>query len=96
MDTTTLQVPLTKSLKYNATEVAKEYGFSSLQEIVRVMLSKLAKKEFVISFGEQFPAIALSAKNEARYAKMEEDFKANRNVYTANSVDDLMTQLRGN
>lgn len=96
MDTTTLQVPLSKALKSNATDVAKEYGFSSLQEIVRVMLSKLAKKEFVISFGEQFPTVALSAKNEARYAKMEEDFKANRNVYTANSVNDLMTRLRGN
>lgn len=96
MDTTTLQVPLTKTLKSNATQVAKEYGFSSLQEIVRVILSKLAKKEFMITFGEQFPTVALSAKNEARYAKMTEDFEKGRNVYTANSVDDLMTQLRGN
>ncbi|EKE04897.1 MAG: hypothetical protein ACD_19C00429G0057 [uncultured bacterium] len=93
MDTTTLQVPLTKTLKHNATEVAKEYGFSSLQEIVRVMLSKLAKKEFVISFGEQFPAVALSAKNEARYMKMEEDFKANRNVYGAENLDDFFDKL---
>ncbi|MDP3917695.1 MAG: hypothetical protein Q8Q30_00775 [Candidatus Woesebacteria bacterium] len=93
MDTTTLQVPLTKTLKSNATSVAKEYGFSSLQEIVRVMLSKLSKKEFVISFGEQFPTIALSAKNEARYAKMEEDFKANRNVYTAKNLDDFFDKL---
>jgi len=94
MDTTTLQVPLTKDLKFNATQVAKEYGFSSLQEIVRVMLSKLAKKEFVISFGEQFATVALSAKNEARYAKMEEDFKANRNVYTAENLDDFFDKLK--
>jgi antitoxin component of RelBE/YafQ-DinJ toxin-antitoxin module len=94
MDTTTLQVPISKTLKSNATEVAKEYGFSSLQEIVRVMLSKLAKKEFVITFGEQFPTVALSAKNEARYAKMEEDFKANRNVYTADNLDDFFNKLK--
>lgn len=93
MDTTTLQVPLTKTLKSNATTVAKEYGFSSLQEIVRVMLSKLAKKEFVISFSEQFPAIALSAKNETRYMKMEEDFKLGRNVKSFDNVEDFMHDL---
>lgn len=43
MDTTTLQVPLTKELKTKATKVAKEYGFSSLQEVVRVLLTLLAK-----------------------------------------------------
>lgn len=93
MDTTTLQVPLTKNLKSSATQVAKEYGFSSLQEIVRVMLSKLAKKEFVITFGEQFPVVALSAKNEARYRKMEEDFKLGRNVKSFDNLDDFMHDL---
>lgn len=43
MDTTTLQVPLTKELKAEATKVAKEYGFSSLQGVVRVLLTLLAK-----------------------------------------------------
>jgi antitoxin component of RelBE/YafQ-DinJ toxin-antitoxin module len=94
MDTTTLQVPLTKTLKSSATQVAREYGFSSLQEIVRVMLSKLAKKEFVITFGEQFPTVALSAKNEARYAKMEEDFRSGRNVYSTDSLDDFFAKLK--
>ena len=39
MSTTTLQIPVSKDLKSSATEVAKEYGFSSLQEIVRVLLN---------------------------------------------------------
>jgi len=50
MDTTTLQVPLSKNLKSEATSVAKEYGFSSLQEVVRVLLTLLAKKQLKINF----------------------------------------------
>jgi len=45
MDTTTLQIPISKDLKSSATIVARDYGFSSLQEIVRVFLRKLAQKE---------------------------------------------------
>lgn len=93
MDTTTLQVPLTKELKSSATNVAKEYGFSSLQEIVRVLLTKLSRKELSVSI-EQFPAVKLSAKNEKRYTKMEEDFKAGRNFYTANSIEEFLDELK--
>ena len=95
MDTTTLQVPLSKNLKADATGVAKEYGFSSLQEVVRFMLTKFARREIGVSL-EQFPAVKLSAKNEKRYAKMDEDFKKGKNIYFAKDVDDFMRQLRGN
>ncbi len=39
-----------KSIRNQAAVVAKEYGFSSLQEVVRVLLRKLANREidFVI------------------------------------------------
>ncbi len=93
MDTTTLQVPLSKQLKASATDIAKEYGFSSLQEVVRVLLTKLSKRELNVSV-EQFPAVKLSAKNEKRYAKMDEDFKNGKNVYSANSVDEFLNELR--
>lgn len=92
MDTTTLQVPLTKQLKASATSVAEEYGFSSLQEIVRVLLTKLSKRELGVSI-EQFPTVRLSAKNEKRYAKMDEDFKNGKNVYTANSLDEFFEEI---
>lgn len=92
MDTTTLQVPLTKRLKANATSVAEEYGFSSLQEVVRVLLTKLSKKELSVSV-EQFPAVKLSAKNEKRYMKMEEDFKNGKNWETANSLEEFFDKL---
>lgn len=95
MNTTTLQIPLSKQLKASATSVAQEHGFSSLQEVVRVFLTKYSKRELSVNV-EQFPAVKLSAKNEKRYAKMEEDFKKGKNVYIAKDVDDLMRKLRGN
>jgi hypothetical protein len=35
----------------------------------------------------------LSAKAEKRYLKMEQDFKAGKNIYHADSVDDFLRQL---
>ena len=92
MDTTTLQVPLTKQLKTNATIVAEEYGFSSLQEVGRVLLTKLSKRELGVSI-EQFPTVKLSAKNEKRYAKMDEDFKKGVNSDSANSLDEFFDKI---
>ena len=37
-------------LKDSATQVAKEQGFSSLQEVVRLFLEKLARGELRIEF----------------------------------------------
>jgi len=92
MNTTTLQVPLPKSLKSSATVVAKEYGFSSLQEIVRVLLAKLARRELNIRV-EEGEYINLTPQAKKRYKKMTEDFKSGRNVFYAKDVDDLMSQL---
>lgn len=92
MDTVTLQVPMSKSLRNQASVVAGEYGFSSLQEVIRVLLNKLAKRQLSVNI-EQFPTVKLSARNEKRYLKMEADFKAGRNVYYAKDVDDLLKQL---
>lgn len=94
MDTTILQVPLTKNLKVAATGVAKENGFSSLQEVVRLMLTKFARREIGVTF-EQFPAVKLSAKNDRRYAKMVDDVLSGRvKTKSFDNVDDLMKDLR--
>lgn len=92
MNTTTLQIPISKSLKADATAVAKDYGFSSLQEVTRILLTKLARRELGVNI-EQFHAIKLSAKNEKRYAKMEEDFKKGRNIYKADTLEDFFKEL---
>lgn len=92
MNTVTLQVPVNKSIRDAAALAAEEYGFSSLQEVVRVLLNKLAKRQLSVGI-EQFPAVKLSARNEKRYIKMEQDFRAGRNIYHAKNVDDLLRQL---
>ena len=93
MNMTNLQVPISKSLKNDATAVAREYGFSSLQEITRVILTKLAKRELNVSV-EQFPAVQLSSEATKRYNKMDEDFKKGKNVDSFDSVEALMKDLR--
>lgn len=87
---TLLQVPLTPLLRTNATKVAEELGFSSLQEVVRIFLTKFAAGKVALSLQETVP---LSAKSEKRYEKMERDFIAHKNIRTAHSVDELMRQL---
>lgn len=93
MDTTILQVPLPKNLKADAVSVAKENGFSSLQEVVRFFLTKFARKEIGVTF-ERFPAVKLSAKNDRRYAKMVDDVLSGRvKTKSFDNVDDLMKDL---
>jgi antitoxin component of RelBE/YafQ-DinJ toxin-antitoxin module len=92
MNTVTLQVPMDKKIRDAAAAVAGEYGFSSLQEVIRVLAAKLAKRELNVSV-EQFPVVKLSKKNEKRYTQMESDFRANRNVYHANDLRDFLHQL---
>lgn len=91
MNTVTLQVPMSKSLRDSATSVARDYGFSSLQEAARFLFNKLAKREISITVGE--PTVRLSKKNEKRYLKMEKDFATGKNVYYAKNVDDFLRQL---
>lgn len=50
-----LQVPMTRELKQKAEIASFDMGFSSLQEIIRVILNKLARKELSISIGDEVP-----------------------------------------
>lgn len=61
MNTTILQIPMSKSLKNSASVVANEYGFSSLQDLLRVILTQLSRRELVVSIEKP---IQLSKKNE--------------------------------
>jgi len=93
MDNTILQIPISKTLKKQATEAAKDLGFSSLQETVRIFLKKLAKGVIDISFTE--PTI-LSAQAARRYDKTIDDIDSGKApVYSANSVDELLDHLHG-
>lgn len=92
MDTTTLQIPLSKSLKSSAASVAKEIGFSSLQDFVRLVLTKLAHRELTVNVTST-EYVRLTPEAKRRYAKMTDDFRKGRGIYQAKDVDDLLRQL---
>ena len=93
MDTTTLQVPLTKSLKSSATTVAKEIGFSSLQDFVRLVLTKLAHRELTV---DVTPAeyIKLSPAAKRRYDRIRDDIEHGRNIVHVDNPQDFLAKLR--
>ncbi len=91
MDTVTLQIPMTKSLRDNAIKAAKKQGFSSLQEAARVIFTKMVDGKFTFTVSE--PTVHLSSRAEARYRKMEADFKTGKNIHHAKDLDDFFRQL---
>ena len=93
MQKTILQVPIDKQLKDNAERAAYDQGFSSLQEMIRVFLSKLASNRVEVTIQD---SIVLSDKNEKRYSRMTKDFESGKNISTAKDVDDLISQLNDN
>ena len=85
-----MQIPVTKSLRGQAEAAALDYGFSSLQEVIRVFMKKLAKGAIDISFQE---VVILSSKAASRYQKIDEDFKLGKNIRSAENLEDLERQL---
>lgn len=90
MDKITLQIPVSRSLRLKAEKTALDQGFSSLQEIIRVFMVKLASQTIDVFFQETIP---LSPQAEKRYMKMDRDFTLEKNIYSAKNVDELMKQL---
>ena len=93
MAKTILQVPVSKDLKDKAEEAANKQGFSSLQESIRIFLTKLANNKLEITIQEP---VRLSEASEKRYSKQTIDFEKNKNVSSAKNVEELMHQLNGN
>ena len=92
MDSTILQVPISKSLRNDASLAALNMGFSSLQEAVRVFLTQLKTQVVKISFEQ--PPVQLSANAIKRYDKISDNFKLNKNKYPSfTDVDKMMEYL---
>lgn len=93
MQRVVVQIPMTKDLKEKAEAVSSGMGFSSLQEVIRVLLTKLSKKEFSIRIEEAEEVTYLSKAAEKRYKKTVEDIKAGRNITKTKNVDELLKLL---
>lgn len=92
MNSTILQVPVSKNLRDEAAVAASNLGFSSLQEAVRVFLAQLPTQTVKISF-EPKP-IQLSAQAIKRYNKISDDFEMNKDKYPSfTDVDKMMEYL---
>jgi len=72
---TILQVPINKNLRDAAASRAKKMGFSSLQEVVRLFLNKIAGGEVNFMFEEN---ISLSHKAIKRYDKIIEEIESGK------------------
>jgi len=91
MENTILQVPLSKNLRDEALSASVDYGFSSLQELIRVFLNKIAKKE--ISFTISDRSEVLSSNAVKRYNKLISDVEKGKGVTKTSGVDELMSLL---
>lgn len=90
MNRTTLQVPMSADLRREAEKQAIEQGFSSLQEAVRLLLTKMARGLLNIEVNQP---VQLSSKAIKRYNKVLDDIEKGKNLYKAKDVDDLMKHL---
>jgi hypothetical protein len=91
---TTLQIPIPVSLKREAKIVAREQGFSSLQDFVRLILTKLVKREMSVRIGSNEEFISLSESARKRYTKVAEDITRGRNIISAINSKEFLKKLR--
>lgn len=89
-----VQVPTDKKLRDKATKVVQEYGFSSLQEVLRVFMAKLARREISVNLEENVEYLTRQeeAVLEQRYKQFLEEKKKGR-TFTAHSVKEMMKQM---
>ena len=90
-----LQVPMSKDLKEKAQSASQDLGFSSIQEAIRVLLTKFAKKELSLKVTEEVEeGTRLSKVAEKRYKKAIDDIKAGRNIYRPKNKEEFFKMLR--
>lgn len=89
-----IQTPVTSQLRVEAERAAREQGYSSLQDAIRMYLRKLARREIKVQLQEQFPPVQLSPKAIKRYDKMTRGIISGRTkLKWFDRVDDLISDL---
>ena len=91
MQRAVLQVPINSQLRQQAEKAAMSQGFSSLQEIVRLFLTKLAEKRIELTIQE---TVRLSPRAIKRYNKITDEIDSGKaRLVTANSAQEHFRQL---
>jgi len=86
---------MSKDLKEKAQSASQDLGFSSIQEAIRVLLTKFAKKELSLKVTEEVEEVTrLSKVAEKRYKKAIDDIKAGRNIYRPKNKEEFFKMLR--
>lgn len=97
MSQVNLQLPVSSALKQKATKIAKEEGFSSLQEVIRLFLAKYAEKKIRLNFfSEETKKERAYKKYVKRIEKIADEAKADYekgNYVTVNTEDELMKAM---
>ena len=96
---TTLHVPLNKETKRRAEEKAKEQGYSSLQEVIRVFISSFAKGEVKPFFILSEPVQILTQEQETYFDKREKEVKQaikQGKAHRVHTVKDMLEVLEKN
>lgn len=93
MNKTIIQVPIDKKIKEKAALVAADMGFSSLQETIRLFLTKLSQKSVHIRFNIEPDYIELSPKARVRYGQRERDLKEDKNLKSFTAEDEALRWL---
>lgn len=93
---TTLQIPMPIYLKTGSEKIALKSGFSSLQELIRVILSQIYQNKLSFHFSSADEFVTLSSTAKKRYKKLQQDYRQGKNFSSADSVDDLLKKLDEN
>ncbi len=91
---TTLQIPMPLYLKKDSEKIAMDSGFSSLQELIRVILAQINQNKLSFRFGSADEFVTLSPSAQKRYQKMEKDYRQGKNFSSAKSVDEFLKKLK--
>ena len=94
MSKVTIQIPAEKKLRDRATRSAVEYGFSSLQEMLRLVMNKIANKEIKVSLEENVEY--LTPQEEAILEQRHREFIAEKKkgkTFVAHSAKEMLEQL---
>ncbi len=94
MNSITLQVPINKRVRDQAALKAEKMGFSSLQEVIRLFLNKIAAGEVNFRFEE---TIQLSSRAIKRYNKIINEIESGKaQIASFTDVGSLMKHLNEN